>query len=88
MPELPDIAVYLQSLRVRVLGRPLERVRLRSPFLLRSVSPPPAELEGRAVRELRRLGKRIVLAFDDRLFLVLHLMIAGRLHWRKPGAGI
>jgi formamidopyrimidine-DNA glycosylase len=88
MPELPDIVVYLEALRPRVLGRPLQQVRLRSPFLLRSVSPRPAALEGRTVRELRRLGKRLVLGFDDELFLVLHLMIAGRLHWRKPGAGI
>jgi formamidopyrimidine-DNA glycosylase len=86
MPEFPDIVVYLECLRPRVVGRALERVRLSSPFLLRSVDPPPARAEGRTVRGLRRLGKRIVFELEDELFLVLHLMIAGRLHWKAPGA--
>jgi formamidopyrimidine-DNA glycosylase len=86
MPELPDIEVYLECLRPRVAGRPLHRVRLASPFLLRSVEPPPAEAEGKTVRSLRRLGKRIVFELDADLFLVLHLMIAGRLHWKAAGA--
>ncbi len=86
MPELPDIVAYLDALAARVLGQPLERVRLASPFLLRTVDPPVAEFEGRAVRELRRVGKRTALGFDGDLWLVLHLMIAGRLHWRDRGA--
>jgi formamidopyrimidine-DNA glycosylase len=86
MPELPDIEVYLDCLRPRVLGRRLERVRLRSPFLLRSVEPPIAEAEGRAVTGLRRLGKRLVFALEGGLFLVLHLMIAGRLQWKDGRA--
>jgi formamidopyrimidine-DNA glycosylase len=86
MPELPDVTVYLECLRPRVEGAVLERVRLVSPFLLRSVKPGLAEVEGKAVRGVRRLGKRIVLALEDELFLVLHLMIAGRLHWKPPGA--
>jgi formamidopyrimidine-DNA glycosylase len=86
MPELPDIENYLRALEPRVLGAPLERVRLKSPFLLRSVTPPLSAVEGRDVSGLRRLGKRIVFAFEGKLFLVLHLMIAGRLRWRQPGA--
>ena len=86
MPELPDVIVYLECLHPRVVGRPLEKVRLASPFLLRSVEPPPARAEGKTVRGLRRLGKRIVFELDDKLFLVLHLMIAGRLHWKARGA--
>ncbi|MGE5142636.1 MAG: Fpg/Nei family DNA glycosylase [Acidobacteriota bacterium] len=82
MPELPDIALYLHALEPRVLGERLERIRLASPFLLRSTAPTVAEIEGRAVRALRRLGKRIVFAFDDEYAMVLHLMIAGRLRWR------
>ena len=88
MPELPDIALYLHALAPRVLGAPLERLRIASPFVLRSVDPPPAELEGRSVRRLRRLGKRIVLELDGEYFAVLHLMIAGRLRWRDRGAAI
>lgn len=88
MPELPDVTVYLEALERRILGAPLERVRLASPFLLRSVDPPLAEVNGRTVRGLRRLGKRIVIELEGDLFLVLHLMIAGRLHWREPGARI
>ena len=85
MPELPDILVYLEALEGRILGRPLERIRLASPFLLRSVRPPLAAAHGRTVRALRRLGKRIAFALDGDLYLVLHLMIAGRLHWKPPG---
>jgi len=85
MPELPDIQVYLEALDARVLGRTLTRLRLASPFLLRSVDPPVEAVEGRPLRSLRRVGKRIVLGFDGELFLVLHLMIAGRLHWSGPG---
>jgi formamidopyrimidine-DNA glycosylase len=86
MPELPDIVVYLECLHPRVVGQPLLKVRLGSPFLLRSVEPPLATAEGKTVRGLSRLGKRIVFALDDELFLVLHLMIAGRLHWKAAGA--
>jgi formamidopyrimidine-DNA glycosylase len=86
MPELPDITVYIEALERRILGRPLAGVRLGSPFVLRSVEPPLATFGGRTVRRLSRLGKRIVMAFDEELFLVIHLMIAGRLHWRAAGA--
>lgn len=82
MPELPDVQAYLEALEPRVLGRVLVRVRLKSPFLVRSVSPPLSAVEGRRVVGLRRLGKRVVFAFEGDLFLVLHLMIAGRLRWR------
>jgi formamidopyrimidine-DNA glycosylase len=88
VPELPDIECYLRALAPRVVGEPLERVRLKSPFLLRSVTPPLAAAEGRAVVGLRRLGKRIVLALEGELFLVLHLMVAGRLRWRRRGASL
>lgn len=84
MPELPDIEAYLYALRTRIELRPLLRVRLASPFLLRSVDPPLRSVETRTVTSLRRLGKRIVFEFDNQLFLVLHLMIAGRLQWRDP----
>jgi formamidopyrimidine-DNA glycosylase len=86
VPELPDIAAYITALETRVVGQPLERVRLASPFLLRTVQPPLASVEGRVVRELRRVGKRIAIGVEGDLWLVLHLMIAGRLHWRAPGA--
>lgn len=85
MPELPDVANYLRALAPRVVGEPLEAVHLVSPFVLRSVEPPIAALEGKRVVVLRRLGKRIVLGFEDGLFLVIHLMIAGRLRWRERG---
>lgn len=88
MPELPDILLYLHALRPRVVGRCISRVRLASPFLLRSVDPPLDAVEGHRVVELERIGKRIVLVLDDELFLVLHLMIAGRLHWKPPGARV
>ena len=87
MPELPDIVVYLDALAPRVLGQPLERVRMASPFLLRSVAPPLSAAFGRRVVGLRRLGKRIVFALEGDLFLVLHLMIAGRLRWHPPKPG-
>ena len=86
MPELPDIAAYITALDSRILGQPIEHVRLASPFLLRTVEPPVASLEGRSVRQLRRVGKRIAIGVEDDLWLVLHLMIAGRLHWRSAGA--
>jgi formamidopyrimidine-DNA glycosylase len=86
MPELPDIAAYISALEPRIVGQPIEHVRLASPFLLRTVQPPLASAEGRTVRELRRIGKRIAIGVDGDLWLVLHLMIAGRLHWRPRGA--
>ena len=86
MPELPDVTVYLEALERRIAGARLERVRLLTPFLLRSVDPPLSAAAGKAVGELRRLGKRLVIALEDDLFLVIHLMIAGRLHWRAAGA--
>lgn len=85
MPELPDIAAYITALEPRILGRPIERIRLASPFLLRTVQPPLASVEGRIVRELRRVGKRIAIGVENDLWVVLHLMIAGRLHWKAPG---
>jgi len=86
MPELPDISAYLHALAGRIIGEPLEQVRLASPFLLRTVDPPLTDVHGRTVRELRRIGKRIAIGLDGELWLVLHLMIAGRLHWRTRGA--
>jgi formamidopyrimidine-DNA glycosylase len=86
MPELPDIAAYLTALEARIVGQPLVRVRLASAFLLRTAQPPLSSVEGRTVRELRRIGKRIAIGFDGDLWLVLHLMIAGRLHWRPADA--
>ncbi len=86
MPELPDVELYVEHLRRRIAGEKLLAVRLRSPFVLRTVQPRPAEALGKTVRDVRRMGKRIVLALEDDLFLVLHLMIAGRLQWRPPGA--
>ena len=88
MPELPDITAYIEALGRRIVGQPLGRVRVRSPFLVRTYDPPLDSVEGKTVRELVRLGKRIAVGFDDDLWLVLHLMIAGRLHWKKPGAGV
>ena len=86
MPELPDIAAYITALEARILGQPLEHVRLASVFLLRTADPPLASVEGRTVIALRRIGKRIAIGFEDDLWLVLHLMIAGRLHWKPPNA--
>ncbi len=85
MPELPDIEVYAGALRPRVVGEPLRSVRVGTPFLLRTADPPLSAAEGRRVTAVRRLGKRLVLALEGDLFLALHLMIAGRLHWREPG---
>ena len=86
MPELPDIAGYITALESLVIGQPIVRVRLASPFLLRTAVPPLQDVEGRTVRELRRIGKRIAFGADGDLWLVLHLMIAGRLHWKAAGA--
>jgi formamidopyrimidine-DNA glycosylase len=86
MPELPDIAAYMTALEPRILGQRLERVRLASPFLLRSVQPPLSSVDGRVVEKLQRIGKRIALGVEGDIWLVLHLMIAGRLHWKTAGA--
>jgi formamidopyrimidine-DNA glycosylase len=86
MPELPDISAYITALEPRIVGQPIKQVRLSSPFLLRTVEPPLSELEGGVVRELRRIGKRIAIGVEGDFWLVLHLMIAGRLHWRPPEA--
>jgi len=86
LPELPDVTVYIEALERRILGARLERVRLLHPFVLRSVDPPLSAANGKSVIGLRRLGKRIVVALEDELFLILHLMIAGRLHWKASGA--
>jgi len=86
VPELPDISAYIAALEPRVLDQPLEHIRLASPFLLRTVDPPLSSLHGHKVIGLRRIGKRIAFGFEDDLWLVLHLMIAGRLHWRAAGA--
>ena len=88
MPELPDILLYLRALEPRIVGRRVTGVRLASPFLLRSVDPPLSVIEGRRVVGLRRLGKRVVVETDGELFLVFHLMIAGRFRWKPPGAAI
>ncbi|MFO1395929.1 MAG: DNA-formamidopyrimidine glycosylase family protein [Burkholderiales bacterium] len=85
MPELPDVEVYREALAQRVVGTPLVRVVLKNPFVLRTAVPPLADLDGRVVRDVRRLGKRIVFAFDDAYYLVVHLMIAGRLQWLPEG---
>jgi formamidopyrimidine-DNA glycosylase len=86
MPELPDITIYLEALERRILGQRLEKIRVNSPFLLRTFEPRLESAEGKTVRALRRLGKRIAIGLDDDLWIVLHLMIAGRLHWKAPGA--
>ena len=85
MPELPDILAYLHALRERIVGQPLLKIQVRSPFLLRTVQPDLMTLQGMVVRDLSRIGKRIVWHFDGELFLVFHLMIAGRFHLKKPG---
>jgi len=85
VPELPDVVIYLEALTRHIVGHRLERIHLLSPFVLRSVEPPIESVHGQIVRGVRRIGKRIVLEFDDDLFLVIHLMIAGRLRWRAPG---
>ncbi len=86
MPELPDITAYIHALQARIVGQPIQKIRLASPFLLRSVEPRIEAAEGRCVRELRRIGKRIAISLEGDLWLVLHLMIAGRLHWKQAGA--
>jgi formamidopyrimidine-DNA glycosylase len=86
MPELPDVVAYLEALRPRIVGARLERVRVLHPFLLRSVQPPLSDVVGRPVTDLRRLGKRLVIVLEGERFIVLHLMIAGRLHWKAAGA--
>jgi formamidopyrimidine-DNA glycosylase len=86
MPELPDITIYIEALEKRILHTRLQRVQLASPFLLRTAAPPISAMEGKALVELRRLGKRICVGFEDDLWMVLHLMIAGRLHWKEPAA--
>jgi formamidopyrimidine-DNA glycosylase len=86
LPELPDITVYVEALRRRIVGQPLEEIRLKTPFLLRTVEPPLPDLIGKCVVGVERLGKRIVLEMDDDLFVIFHLMIAGRLHWKARGA--
>jgi formamidopyrimidine-DNA glycosylase len=86
MPELPDVTIYIEALQSRIVGQPLQRIRLVSPFLLRSVDPPLHLAEGKRVVGLRRIGKQIVWELEDSLFFVFHLMIAGRFHWKKPGS--
>lgn len=86
MPELPDVTVYQEALGRHVVGQPLEELKVLTPFLLRSVDPPLDAFQGKTVAGVRRIGKRLVLAFEDELFLVMHLMIAGRLRWRRKGA--
>ena len=86
MPELPDIAIYVKALERRTIGQALNQVRISSPFLLRTVAPPLSSIEGKKVQALRRLGKRIAFGFESELWLVIHLMIAGRLHWHEPDA--
>lgn len=88
MPELPDVTVYIEALAERVLNRPIEKIRIGSPFILRSFNPPIAAAEGRRVLGIRRVGKRIVFELADEFFLIIHLMIAGRLHWKPKGAKI
>ncbi len=88
MPELPDITVYIEAIGRRVLGKPVRQVRVKNPFLLRTTTPPLERVRGRRVTGLRRVGKRLGLGLEGDLWLVLHLMLAGRLHWREPGAGL
>ncbi|MEO6212512.1 MAG: DNA-formamidopyrimidine glycosylase family protein [Vicinamibacterales bacterium] len=88
MPELPDIVVYIEALTARVVGRPLERIRIGNPFVIRTIDPAPAEFEGLRISGLRRMGKRITFAFAGDLFMVVHLMIAGRFRWRERGAAM
>ena len=88
MPELPDITVYVEALERRIVGERLERVRVNNPFLVRTFEPPLEAANGKMVRELRRVGKRIAIGLEDELWLVLHLMIAGRLHWKPHGVKV
>jgi Formamidopyrimidine-DNA glycosylase len=86
MPELPDVTVYVESIVAKTLGRKIEKIRVTSPFVVRSVDPPISEAQGKTVREVRRIGKRIAIGIDDDIWIVIHLMIAGRFRWLKPGA--
>ncbi len=86
MPELPDVVVYVEALRERIVGRTLLKIAIRGPFLLRSIKPPVESVQGKSVREIRRVGKRIAIGLEGDLWLVLHLMIAGRLHWKASTA--
>jgi len=88
LPELPDLTIYAEALEARVKGKPLEKIRIQSASLLKSVSPSPSSVEGRSVLGIHLLGKRLVFAFEDDLYLVLHLMVSGRLHWKKRGVAI
>src|SRR5919204_1279840 len=88
VPELPDLTVYAEALQRRIVGQPLERVRLASPFLLRTADPPIQTVNGKRVLDVRRFGKRLAIELEDELVLVLHLMIAGRLHWKDPRVAI
>ncbi len=88
MPELPDVTVYVEALQRRIIGQPLTHVRLASPFILRTVEPASSQLEGHKVTAIRRVGKRIVIALEGDLFIVIHLMIAGRFRWLPPGGKI
>src|SRR3954470_3505395 len=88
MPELPDVTVYVEAIAKRVIDQPLLKVRLGNPFVLRTVDPPPSELAGKRVLSVRRLGKRIVIGVESDLFIVIHLMIAGRFKWLPAGAKI
>jgi len=88
VPELPDVTVYVELIAAKTVGRKIERVRVTNPFVVRSVDPPIGEIEGKVVRETRRIGKRIAIGLDDDLWVVIHLMIAGRFRWLKPGAKI
>jgi formamidopyrimidine-DNA glycosylase len=88
MPELPDVELYISALEPRILNQPIERLRSGNPFVVRTIDPPPSSVAGRTVTAIRRMGKRLVLALDEELFIVFHLMIAGRLRWRDRGAQI
>src|SRR4051794_2319014 len=88
MPELPDVTVYVEALQKRLMGQTLTKMRLANPFVLRTVEPSPAEVAGRAVTDIRRLGKRVVIGLEGELFVVIHLMIAGRFKWLAPNAKV
>jgi len=88
VPELPDVTVYVELIAAKTAGRKIERARIASPFVVRSVDPPIRDVEGKTVREVRRIGKRIAIGLDDDLWIVIHLMIAGRFRWLEPGAKI
>ena len=88
MPEYPDLTVYVEALEARIVGAPLEKIRIQSPSLLKSVEPRPGDIEGMRVAGIRRMGKRLVFELEDEIYAVLHLMIAGRLHWKERGVAI